>query len=177
MQNTCFQFNISNKAMDRTATFYSTPSYVYGAGGMPVFSGSRRQRGGSIFGSLKSFVTPILKRLGNKVAKRGAQEAVGLAKDVVGDLFLFRNPQDSVLKHGKKRALDLTKFAADESLDTLENMIGSGKRRRRLRAKRRRRQQPSRPRRRSNLRKRKRNTKRSKSRRKVKRRRVQKSLF
>lgn len=166
--------------MDRAAVFYSAPSYYhYGAGGaMPVFSGSRRQRGGSIFGALKSFFAPILGGIGRKVMKRGAQEAVGLAKDVVKDAFMFKNVNDSVIRNGKKRALDLTRYAADEGLNSLEQMIGSGKRRRKTqrrtaqrRTTQRRRTQP-----RKNLRKRKSRPKKTKSRPK-KRRRTVKSLF
>ena len=101
---------------------------------------------------------PVISALGKKVAKQGAKQAVGLAKDVVKDAFMFKNVNDSVLKHGKKRALDLSRFAADEGLNSLERMIGSGKRRRR-----------------QSLGKRKRRTKKSKPRRK--RRRTVKSLF
>ena len=144
--------------MDRTALFYSRPSYSHGGGSLPVFSGSRRQRGGNIFGALRSFFMPVISALGKKVAKQGAKQAVGLAKDVVKDAFMFKNVNDSVLKHGKKRALDLSRFAADEGLNSLERMIGSGKRRRR-----------------QSLGKRKRRTKKSKPRRK--RRRTVKSLF
>ena len=149
--------------MDRTATFYASPSYVHrGAGVMPVFSGARRQRGGSIFGALKNFFMPVIKGIGKSLAKRGTQEAIGLAKDVVGDAFLFKDVGQSIKERGKKRALNFSKYAADTGLDALENMIGSGKRRRR---------------RTNNLRKRKRSTKRTKTRPKKKRRRVTKSLF
>ena len=113
--------------MDRTAFFYSAPTYAHGAGGMPIFSGSRRQRGRSIFGALQRFFMPIIKGVGQKVAKQGAKQAVGLAKDVVADAFMFRNINDSVQRHGKRRALDLTRYAADEGLNSLERMIGSGK--------------------------------------------------
>ena len=142
--------------MDHTAAFYSRP--FYGAGGVPVFSGSRRQKGGSIFGAFQRFFIPIAKAFGKKIAKRGAQQAVGLAKDVVKDAFLSRNVSNSALKHGKKRALDLTRYAADEGLSTLENMIGSG--------------DPQ-----QSLRKRKRSTKRAQSKPAKKRRRTVKSLF
>lgn len=148
--------------MDRTAAFYSGPSYRYGGGAMPVFSGSRRHRGGSIFGSLKSFFMPILSSLGKRVAKQGAREAVGLAGDVVKDAFMFKNVNDSLARNAKKRALGLSKYAADEGLNTLESMIGSGKRRRK-----------SRP----NLRKRKLSGKRRNSRPIKRRRRTNKTLF
>ena len=146
--------------MDRTAAFYSSPSYSHG-GSMPIFSGSRRQRGGSIFGALKRFFLPVITAIGKKVARHGAQQAVGLAKDVVKDALMSKNVPDSLKRHGKKRALDFTRYAADEGLNSLERMIGSGSRRKK--------------RRKHSLGKRKRSTKKSKSRKK--RRRTVKALF
>ena len=86
--------------MDRTAAFYSAPSYQYrGAGGFPVFSGSRRQRGGSILGSIAKVAMPILGNIG----KAALGQAVGLAKDVAGDLAQGRNIGQSLKQHGLKR--------------------------------------------------------------------------
>ena len=157
--------------MDRTAAYYSSPTYKFGAGYMPVFSGSRRQKGGSIFGAMKNLFMPVLNALGKKIVKRGAHEAIGLAKDVAlnkinpfaGDL----NMADEV----RKRAVDVGRFAAAEGLDSLEKMIGSGRRHRR-RYRSRHISQGSR-----NLRKRKLSKRRSKSRptKKRRRRRRQKS--
>ena len=45
---------------DRTAAFYSGPSYTFRGAGFPVYSGSRRQRGGSILGALARNVLPAL---------------------------------------------------------------------------------------------------------------------
>ena len=53
--------------MDQTAYFYSRPSHDFRGGAFNVFTGSRRQRGGAIFGSLKGAFMPIAKNLG-KVA-------------------------------------------------------------------------------------------------------------
>ena len=143
--------------MDRTAAYYSSPTYTFGAGMMPVFSGSRRQRGGSIFGAIKSFLMPVLSAFGRKVVKRGASEAVGLAKDIASEAFssgkLSAAPVKSI---AKKRALNLGKFATTEGLDSLQKMIGSGRRR---------------ARRRKSLRKRNLSKRRSKSKRPTKKRR------
>lgn len=144
--------------MDRTANFYASPSYSHG-GGIPIYSGSRRQRGGSIFGALRNMFMPVISALGKKIAKRGAKSAIGLASDVVNDAFAFKNIPDSLAKHGKKRALNLTRYAADEGLNSLQQMIGSGRKRRR----------------RQSLRKRKSSTKRRKPRKKA--RRTAKPLF
>ena len=67
-------------SMDLTAKFYSQPSYV--GAGFPVFSGSRRQRGGGIFGSLAKMVLPVLKNVGSSVLRTAGRQAVGLARDV-----------------------------------------------------------------------------------------------
>lgn len=84
--------------MDYTARFYSGPTY---GSGFPVFSGSRRRRrGGSFFGSLANLAMPMLKGL----AKKGATQAIGLAKDVAGDVMAGRNVKDSIMRHGLRRA-------------------------------------------------------------------------
>ena len=68
--------------MDPTARFYSQPSYVGGGAGFPIFSGSRRQRGGGIFGSLAKMVLPVLKNVGSSILRTAGKEAIGLAHDV-----------------------------------------------------------------------------------------------
>ena len=109
--------------MDRTAAFYSAPSYHYrGAGGFPVFSGSRRQRGGGILGSLAKMAMPVLKTVG----KAALGEAVGFAKDVAGDIAQGRNVGQSLKQHGLKRL-------KNTAMTSLSNIVGkrstpSGKR-------------------------------------------------
>ena len=83
--------------MDRTAAFYSRPSYV--GAGFPVFAGSRRQRGGSILGALKSMVGPVLSSLKSSVMKEG----VGLLSDVVSDVTQGRSLGSSLKTRGLKR--------------------------------------------------------------------------
>ena len=65
---------------DPTAHFYSQPSYV--GAGFPIFSGSRRQRGGNIFGALAKLVLPTAKAAGKAFVNRGIREGLGLAGDV-----------------------------------------------------------------------------------------------
>ena len=109
--------------MDRTAAFYSAPSYHYrGAGGFPIFSGSRRQRGGGILGSLAKMAMPVLKTVG----KAALGEAVGFAKDVAGDIAQGRNVGQSLKQHGLKRL-------KNTAMTSLSNIVGkrskpSGKR-------------------------------------------------
>lgn len=107
--------------MDHTTTFYSSPSYRFHGAGMPVFSGSRRQRGGSILGSLKSLITPVLGKVG-QVAKK---QAFGLAGDMIGDVFAGRNLQQSL----KTRGLNRLKNVGKETLSSL--MSGSSTSRKR----------------------------------------------
>ena len=112
--------------MDHTALFYSHPSY---GAGFPVFVGARRQRGGSIFGTLKNFFLPVAKKLGRSLFSQG----VGLAKDVAQDVMEGKNIKSSFLDRGKSRALDFGKSAAKEGIGALHNMIGKGSRRARRR--------------------------------------------
>ena len=89
--------------MDRTAAFYSGPSYQFRGAGFPVYAGSRRQRGGSILGALKQMVLPALSNLGKTVGKAALSQAVGLASDVAMDAARGRNIGQSLKQHGLKR--------------------------------------------------------------------------
>ena len=113
--------------MDRTAAFYMRPSYDFHGSGFPVFMGSRRQRGGSIFGSLKRFFTPIAKNVGRTLLSHG----VGLAKDIASDALAGKNIKESILSHGKERAKDFGTSTLKQGLGALTNMVGQGRRRRR----------------------------------------------
>ena len=95
--------------MDRTAAFYAGPSYR--GAGFPVFSGSRRQRGGSILGAIKSMVMPVLGSLGKSALK----QAVGFAGDVVGDITQGRNLRSSLKSRGLKRL----KNVGSETIQTI----------------------------------------------------------
>ena len=81
---------------DRTAAFYSAPSYTFRGSGFPVYSGSRRQRGGSILGALARNVLPTL-------GKAALGQALGLAGDVVSDVMKGRKVTDSLKSHGLRR--------------------------------------------------------------------------
>ena len=54
--------------MNPTAQFYAQPSYRGGIN-FPVYTGSRRQAGGSVFGVVKRAVVPILKTAGKEAGK------------------------------------------------------------------------------------------------------------
>ena len=100
--------------MDRTAAFYSAPSY-YRGGGFPVFARSRRQRGGSILGSIARVAMPMLKSLGKAVLG----QAVGFAKDVAGDVVEGRNIRASLKQRGLKRL----KNTALSGLSTIADQV------------------------------------------------------
>ena len=93
--------------MDSTAYFYSRPSYATGAGA--IFSGARRQRGGSIFGALKSIVAPLLSGVGRSLKRNVIRNAVGLANDVVTDVSSGKNIKTSLMTRGKQRGLNMLK--------------------------------------------------------------------
>ena len=112
--------------MDRTAEFYSRPSYDSRGGYFSVFAGSRRQRGGSVFGSLKRMFLPIAKTVGKNLLSQG----IGLAQDVIKDTSSGSSFKDSLKTRGKSRAIRFGKRTAKHGLNTLSNMIGEGSRRR-----------------------------------------------
>lgn len=84
-------------------SFYERPSYASGAGA--IYAGARRQRGGSIFGALKSIVTPLISGIGRSLKKNVMRNAVGFASDVVGDLASGKNVKNSLMNRGKERGL------------------------------------------------------------------------
>lgn len=115
--------------MDRTAAFYSRPSYVSGAGA--IFSGARRQRGGSVLGAIKSIVTPIL-GLNGKLGSSLKRNALGFVKDVATDVIKGRNVKNSLLTRGKERGLKTLKqtfYSAPEANKRKRRQRGSGKKR------------------------------------------------
>ena len=120
--------------MDQTAQFYSRPSFAFrgGVGGFHVFSGSRRQRGGSFLGSLKKFFFPIAKNLGSQVASQG----IGLVSDIANDAMTGKNIKDAIKTRGKASAINFGKSAARQGIDALTSMFGKGGRRAPLRRRR-----------------------------------------
>ena len=109
------------EVMDRTAHFYSQPTYVQRGAGLPVYSGSRRQRGGSILGALKGFIMPFLGGVKNRALKRAKSEAFGLVKDVALDAMSGKNVGQSLKTRGLQRAKRLGKGVVK---DTAGAIIG-----------------------------------------------------
>lgn len=103
--------------MDRTAQFYSGPSY---GGGIPIFTGARRQRGGSILGALKSFFVPLV----SGFAKKGARAAMNVAQNVVGDAISGRNVKTSLKQHGIKAAKRLGGEMLSSAVGQMNSVLG-----------------------------------------------------
>lgn len=110
--------------MDRTAAFYSQPSYHFRGGAFPVFSGSRRMRGGGILGALKQIIVPTLTNVGKNVGRAALKQAVGFANDVVNDTLQGRNLRQSVKRRGKQRALHVARTAKKQGLNVVRKAIG-----------------------------------------------------
>lgn len=106
--------------MDYTASFYSRPSYV---GSGVVFSGERRQRGGSILGALKSVVMPVLSKVGPKILKTvgniAKKQVFGLATDLLMDRVSGKNVTDSLKSRGKTRLLQ----SAAQGLNAIGSVV------------------------------------------------------
>ena len=105
----------SDENMDRTAAFYASPTYVQRGGGtIPIFSGSRRQRGGSILGAIKNFFMPLLPGLKNYAVKKAKTAAAGLIKNVASDVQAGRSFGQSLKSRGLQSAVQLGKDAVHD---------------------------------------------------------------
>lgn len=103
--------------MDRTAQFYSTPSYHFKGAGFPVYAGSRRQRGGSILGALKRLALPIL----GKLKQRAINETWGLAKGAMYDTMSGKSLKQSLMKRGIQGAKNIGIGLAGDALRSVRN--------------------------------------------------------
>ena len=134
--------------MDRTASFYAQPSY---GGGFPVFSGSRRQRGGGIFGALARVALPFAKRIGTSLLKKGARQAIGLAQDVASDVVAGKNIGQSIKSHGKSRLKQFGRRALATGAKELSNFTVAAPKASRKRKASRKKAPPGKKRRRANF--------------------------
>ncbi|MEL7306371.1 MAG: hypothetical protein AAGK05_00105 [Pseudomonadota bacterium] len=116
---------ISN--MDRTAAFYASPTYVQSGGGVPIFSGSRRQRGGGILGAIKNFFLPMLQGVKRQAINRAKSEVLGLAKNVAWDAIRGKNVGQSLKTHGLQ---SVKRIGKNVILDAVSQVKGSASRKR-----------------------------------------------
>lgn len=101
--------------MDRTAQFYSAPTYHFRGAGFPVYAGSRRQRGGSILGALRNFAMPIF----NKIKQKALNESFGLAKGLMYDAVSGKDLKQSLLKRGSQTARNVGVSLAGDALRSI----------------------------------------------------------
>ena len=120
--------------MDRTAAFYASPTYVQRGGGIPIFSGSRRHRGGSILGAIKNFFMPLLPGIKNYAVKKVTSAAAGLANNVVQDALSGKHIGQSLKSRGLQ---SMKRLGKDVFQDSASLVRGSASRKRPIRAKKR----------------------------------------
>lgn len=106
--------------MDKTAQFYAQPSYLQYGRGLPVYSGSRRQRGGSVLGALQRFIMPFLSGMKRQAVQRVKSGALGLAGDVLTDTLAGRNMAQSLKKRALQRGKQLGKNLAHDAVAQLK---------------------------------------------------------
>ena len=98
--------------------------------GMPVFYGTRMQRGhglGSIFSGLFRSIFPVLKRVAPVIGKKALQTGIDIVSDVAAG--------QSLKESAKNRVSDALKEGISSFIPTGNAQSGSGYRRRRKRSK------------------------------------------
>ena len=85
------------------SNFYAAPSHM--AGGFTIYSGSRRQRGGNLLGSLGRLLVPagkaIVKRVGQKAAEMAA--ATSLSSTISGIKRRFTGKKSKAASSRKRK--------------------------------------------------------------------------
>lgn len=100
--------------MDAVANFYSRPQI---GNGIPIYSGSRRQMGSGLWGTIQRIALPILAkfvpRLGKTVATKAVDVLTGAASDALNQRSNFI---DSLKARGRVKA--------QETMDELMRQTG-----------------------------------------------------
>ena len=104
--------------MNPSSRFYSQPTYV-GSINLPVYSGSRRQAGGSLFGSIKRAVVPTLKTAGKEMGR----QALGLFSDVAQDVLSGEDIGESIKQRAKERAAEAARQGIRAITDTASQVL------------------------------------------------------
>lgn len=105
----------------------------YGYPVIPVYSGDRRQVGGSIWATLKRFAMPIFKALIPQFKKYGqkiGQSVLNVGAHTAADL-LDGNIKE-IPQNLKKRALNEVKSLGSQVVGDVLNHVGSGAKRRKI---------------------------------------------
>ena len=93
------------------SNFYAAPSHM--TGGFTIYSGSRRQRGGFLLGSLSKLLIPagkaLAKRIGAKAAEMAANTALNLTIKKIKKPFMRKKSKPA---SSQKRKLKQNKTTA-----------------------------------------------------------------
>ena len=110
--------------MDKTADFYSRPTYLsHGGATFNVYRGKRRQKGGSLLGALSRYSAPVIA----SAKKRAAGEAYGLAKDVIWSIMKGTKPSEALRRHGVEHLKKVASGMVADGLIALKDYAGAGK--------------------------------------------------
>ena len=110
--------------------------------GLPVFYGSRTQRGhgiGSIFSSLFRTVFPLLKRVGPALGRKALQTGMQIASDVASGQSFKESAKTHVMdaiQEGKTHVMDAIQEGINKIAPVEKMQSGSGIRRKRNRKRR-----------------------------------------
>ena len=84
----------------------------FGAGQLPAFSGTRRQRGHGLFGNLIKTALPMIKNLGMSAVRAVAPTLFNTGKGVLSDVLAGKNLKSSVIKRSKQAGTEVIGKAA-----------------------------------------------------------------
>ena len=104
------------------SNFYSEPSYMAG-GSFPIYSGSRKQVGGSFFGSMRQYLAPMaktaaagfrtaaknetLRSMAKTLAKEATKKGVEVLTNVTVDALQGKDAGESFKEHSRSAAIDI----------------------------------------------------------------------
>lgn len=115
---------------------YAIP-IVQGGSGLPVYSGQRRQVGGSFFSTIRRIAVPLLKQLWplvKKIGTRFGKSAVNVGTGLAGDLISgrARDIPQNFRKRGREEMNSIAQdyIGQDVFPPSTEQQEGSGRRKR-----------------------------------------------
>ena len=84
----------------------------FGAGQLPSFGGTHRQRGHGLFGNLIRTALPVIKDLGMSAVRAVAPTLFNTGKGVLSDVLAGKNLKSSVINRSKKAGEEVIGKAA-----------------------------------------------------------------
>ena len=91
---------------------YANKRSQFGAGQLPAFSSTRRQRGHDLFGNLIKTALPIIKNLRMSAVRAVAPTLLNTGKGVLSDVLAIENLKSSVINRSKKAGKEVLGKAA-----------------------------------------------------------------